>query len=420
MLRQHGRFLTFGLTLTFLSSFGQTFFIALFNQSLRADFDLSHSAIGAYYSMATLASGLAIAWLGRAVDWVDLRVFTALTCVALAGAALGMAWVPSAVVLVGVFFLLRLTGQGLLSHAALTTMSRYFDETRGKAMALAGLGYPLGEAVLPIATVALIAAFGWREVWAGIGVLLLVVALPTTLLLLRGHGERHRRHLAKIGAHDGGGPSGRAERLRARRQWSVSEVVRDPRFYLMIPVVISPGFIVTGFFFHQGHLIETKDWSVEWFATTFAIFAVSQLLTGLIVGPLVDRFSGTRLLPLFALPMALGLGAIALTSAPGVAAVFMIGLGITAGFAPTVVGSMWAEVYGVMHLGAIRAMATSLMVFGTATSPILMGVLIDAGLAMETMAWASVAYVLVGSGAVFLTFFRRRTRYGGPAASPRY
>ena len=173
MLRQHGRFLAFGLTLTFLSSFGQTFFIALFNESLRAEFALSHSAIGAYYSIATLASGLTIAWLGRAVDWVDLRVFTALVCVALAAAAFGMAWVPSALVLVGVFFLLRLTGQGLLSHAALTTMSRYFDETRGKAMALAGLGYPLGEAVLPVVAVGLMTAFGWRQVWFGIGILML-------------------------------------------------------------------------------------------------------------------------------------------------------------------------------------------------------------------------------------------------------
>ncbi len=398
LVKQHGRFIGFGLTLTFLSSFGQTFFVALFNDSLREEFGLTHTQIGSYYSLATLASALSIAWLGRMVDTIDLRVFTSVVCGALSLAAFGMASVPSATLLIGVFFVLRLTGQGLLSHTALTSMSRYFEETRGKAMSLAGLGYPLGEAVLPVLAVALMGAVGWRNVWAGIGVFMALIALPLALVLLRGHTARHALHLEVVdrAALHGSG-SGAA---RGQSQWTLHEVLRDVRFALLLPVVVSPGFIVTGFFFHQNHLVETKGWSVGWFATCFAIYAAGQVASGIAAGPLVDRYSGKRLLSVFALPMAAGLTALALSDAVAVAAVFMLGSGITAGLNPTVVGSMWAELYGARHLGAIRAMGTSIMVLGTAASPALMGALIDGGLSMEAMAWGAVGYVLLATTAV--------------------
>ena len=402
LVRQHGRFLGFGLSLTFLSSFGQTFFIALFNDSIRQEFGLSHSAIGGYYSLATLASGLSIIWLGRAVDRIDLRAFTALLCALLAVAAFAMAWVPRGLLIIGAFFLLRLTGQGLLSHTALTTMSRYFDETRGKAMSIAGLGYPIGEAILPALAVVLTGAFGWRMVWIGIGAFSLAVALPVTQLLLRGHADRHERHLASVGISvtsisSGSGQASRGGSPRSPRQWSLGEVLRGWLFWLMLPVVVAPGFIVTGFFFHQNHLVETKGWSAEWFATSFAVFAAGQLAVGLAAGPLVDRFSGARLLSYFTLPLAVALALLGSSNSPFIAAAFMLGLGVTAGLAPAVVGSMWAELYGVQHLGAIRSMATSVMVFGTAASPALMGSLIDQGVSMEGMAWASAAYVVLAS-----------------------
>ncbi|MGI9626816.1 MAG: MFS transporter, partial [Longimicrobiales bacterium] len=281
------------------------------------------------------------------------------------------------------------------------------------AMSIAGLGYPIGEAVLPTLAVVLMGAFGWRMVWFGIGVFLLAVALPVTQLLLRGHAERHKQHLSYMAARrrssgSASGPAQPGASVPNQRQWSLGEVLRGWLFWLMLPVVVAPGFIVTGFFFHQNHLVETKGWSAEWFATSFAIFAAGQLAVGLAAGPLVDRYSGARLLAYFTLPLAVALALLGASNDPFIAAVFMLGLGVTAGLAPTVVGSMWAELYGVQHLGAIRSMATSVMVFGTAASPALMGSLIDKGVTMEHMAWASAAYVVLAS-ALALVAVRRRS-----------
>lgn len=370
--------------------------------------------------MATLVSGFTLAWVGQRLDAADLRRFTAALCVALALAALGMTLTAGVGSLLLAFFLLRLTGQGLLSHTALTSMSRYFDAGRGKAMSIAGLGFPLGEAVLPLLTVLAIGALGWRQTWLVVCLFTAVVALPGTQLLLKGHGEREHRLRERLAQAEevafdpavasstrgdgepGGGSSG--------RQWTLRQVLRDPRFALMLPAVVAPGFIVTGFFFHQNHLVDAKGWTPEWFATCFAVFAFSQLATGVAAGPLVDRYGGRTLLPVFTLPMGLGLALLATGGSPWVAAAFMTGLGVTAGLNPTVVGSMWAEVYGVVHLGAIRAMAQSVMVFGTAASPILMGVLIDSGTRIDAMAWGALGWVFVSAALASLARARRVMR----------
>lgn len=421
LVRSHGRFLGFGLSLTFLSAFGQTFFISLFNDSIRTEFGLTHGSIGATYSLATLASGFTLAWVGGRLDATNLRWFTAALCVALGTAAFGMALTTGGATLLAVFFLLRLTGQGLLSHTALTSMARYFEAGRGKAMSIAGLGFPLGEAVLPILTVAAMGALGWRETWMVVGVFVIVVALPVTQLLLVGHDKREdalRRRLAESAnplrsepdAASGNDPTPGSGDPPTPRQWTLGEVLRDPRFALMLPAVVAPGFIVTGFFFHQNHLVATKGWTPEWFATCFVVFAIGQLVTGVVSGPLVDRFEGRRLLVLFTLPMGAGLTLLALASPAWVAVGFMLGLGVTAGLNPAVVGAMWAEVYGVVHLGSIRALAQSAMVFGTAASPVLMGTLIDRGVTIDTMAWGAVAWVVLGVVLVLVSGVGRAPR----------
>lgn len=411
LIRRHSRFLAFGFALTLFSSFGQTFFIALFNEQVYDAFDLSAGSYGGLYSLATLASGLTIIWLGQKVDSVDLRLFTALLFSAFALAALSMALAPVVAVLAAAVFLLRLTGQGLLGHTSMTSMARYFDAARGKAMSIASLGFPVGEAIFPSVAVALIFAVGWRQTWAVIAAAIIGVVLPLAMWLLRGHADRHRAHLQRLSDQQQQRDADpRYASSRRPRQWTRGQVLRDARFYLMLPVVMTPGFVVTGIFFHQTHLVHSKGWSMQWFAACFAIFAAAQVPTGLLAGPLIDRCTARRLLPAFVLPLAAGLFALTSSDQPFIAAVFMILAGMTSGLNGPVVGSMWAEVYGVQHLGAIRAVATSIMVFGTAGSPVAMGWLIDAAVPMNTIAVTCGVLALVNAAlaAIGLTLGRSR------------
>ena len=401
LLASDPRFLAFGFVLAFFSSFGQTFFISLFGNEIRTTFDLSHGDFGLCYSLATLVSGMTIIWLGRKIDSVDLRTFSTVVCGGLVLACFGMAVVPAVAVLGVVLFLLRLTGQGLLSHAAMTSMARYFDAGRGKAISIAGLGFPAGEAVLPIAAVVITQRIGWRQTWLAIAAGLFVIGIPLILWLLRGHEARHCAHLDHVAvAEDSTNADDRFAGL--GRQWTLAEVLHDPRFFVLLPAIMAPAFIVTGLFFHQVHLVESKGWSLTWFAGCFAVFAGAQLPAGLMAGPLVDRYGARRLLPLFLAPLMAGVAVLAMTRHWFAAPAFMGLTGLTAGLAGPIVGSMWAEMYGVRHLGAIRAMVTAVLVFGTAGSPVTMGWLIDVGVSMDTIAWLCCAYAAAGTALAWL------------------
>ncbi len=385
-VRENRRFLAFGLVLAWISSFGQTYFIALFSADIRAAFGLSHGGFGSIYSIATLASGLCLIWLGRQIDHVDLRLYSALVCAGLIAACFFMAATPSVALLYLAIFTLRLTGQGLMAHVSFTSMARYFDDQRGKAVSIATVGRSAGDAVFPLMAVALIATVGWRGTWIAIGAVLAVGLVPLVLWLLRGHGERHRRLLGRAGA----GTTGSAS---AARQWSRGDVLHDSRFYLILPAAIAPAFIMTGLFFHQVHLVESKGWSLTWFASCYIGYGAGTLAASLLSGPLIDRVGATRLFPFHLLPMGLALLVLAAFDHPAVALIYMIAAGVTAGASFTIVSAMWPESYGVAHLGAIRALVSAFMVFSTALSPVSMGWLIDLGVTIEAIAVMCLGYV---------------------------
>jgi MFS family permease len=145
--RANPRFLGFGFLLAFLSSAGQTYFIGVFGTEIQADFDLDTGSWGRIYMFGTLASALIINWSGSLIDRVDLRLFTGLILLGLAGACLLMASVSTPMLLIVAIFMLRQFGQGLASHAGITSMARYFDNNRGKAIALAAIGYSPPSAI---------------------------------------------------------------------------------------------------------------------------------------------------------------------------------------------------------------------------------------------------------------------------------
>ncbi|MDH5748246.1 MAG: hypothetical protein OEY85_02945, partial [Rhodospirillales bacterium] len=262
------------------------------------------------------------------------------------------------------------------------------------------LGFAAGEAILPLIAVSLIAVFGWRETWMLIGLVMAGVFIPLLLWLLRGHGERHRAHLESLRTETGDGSAP------AERTWTRSDVLHDPRFYLLAFILMAAPFILTGLFFHQVHLANFKNWNLEWLAACFVGFAVAKIITSLLTGPLIDRIGATRLLPTFLLPLGAALAVLGLFDHPAVALVYMIGGGVTTGASVTIGGALWAEIYGVANLGAIKALTSALMVFATALSPVSVGWLIDSGTSMNTISLLGFAYV-AAAVLVSLTLTRR-------------
>ena len=384
-LAQNRRVLAFGFLMAFCSSYGQTFFISVFGGEIRAEFALSHGTFGLIYSAATLVSGFCMILAGGQIDRIDLRRFTVAVCIGLVVASLLTGWTTSAFMLGVAIFALRLSGQGLMSHTALTAMARYFERDRGKAISMANLGFPAGQAIFPVIGVGLAAAIGWRETWFVLALILAVVVTPLLLWLLKGHGERHRQLEARTAQNE-------SDNASAARQWSALEVRRDPRFWLMAPGFLGLSFIGTGIIFHQVHLVEFKGWSLAWFAANYSFMAAASVVTSLVAGPLMDRISAVCMTPWYQIPALIAVLFLASSAGLWVIPVYMVLYGISIGITRVVISALWAEWYGVRHLGAIRALVAAMMVMASAASPVLFGWMIDRGITMNAVLYISAAY----------------------------
>lgn len=160
LIRHEWRLLLFAFLMTFWSAPGQTFFISLFSGEIRAELSLSDGEFGGIYSLATLLSAIVMVWSGTLVDKVDLKRFSIASVFGLSIGCGLMSFSAGVVSLFMAIFMLRQMGQGLMFITSTTAVVRYLDENKGKSTALAGMGYTVSEAIMPVLVVALILSLG--------------------------------------------------------------------------------------------------------------------------------------------------------------------------------------------------------------------------------------------------------------------
>ena len=386
-LSGNARWLAGGVLLTFFSSVGQTFFIASFAGAIRADFALSHGGFGLIYMIATLGSAITLVLIGKILDSVAVFKVAGVLIVLLSGATFLMSLANTITVLLLTIYLLRLLGQGMMTHTAMVAMGKWFVAERGLAVSITTTGHQLGEGLLPIALVALLALADWRVAWQLASVVLLLFALPLSYWCLSTPRSPSTKDL---------------QITETGRQWTRSEALRDAPFWAVCTGVLAPSFIGTSVFFHQVHLSELKSWSSEVVAGSFVVMAISSVIVGLITGQLVDRFTARKLLPFFLFPLSIGCALLSIGAAAWSMAVFMFLLGTSYGVSSAVFGAIWPEVYGTRHLGAIRSVVSAAMVFASALGPGLTGWLIDRGIGFEWQLLVMAIYCL----ATMLVLFR--------------
>jgi MFS family permease len=358
--RMNLKILGFGLLLTFFSSFGQTFLISIFVPEILATFVIDAAQFGMLYAAATLVSALCLPYLGRKIDHLPLRRISLAATLGLMAACLMLALAPNVLLLFSALLGLRLCGQGLLSLIASTTMARSFERGRGRALSFSALGYPLGEALLPLALVLLIQETGWRTSWGFMAGACLLILLPAILLLL--DGESRSSQVPKPG-------------FAPNRDLSL---LRDKRFYALLPSSLFLPLVLTALFLYQIPLAAEQGWSVQTMATAFVGFAVGRVAGSLLIGAWIDRYGALRLYPYVLLPICAGLLTLSLGSAPWPALVYLTLAGVSQGLAGPTMTALWAEVYGVAALGATKGTVATLGVFATAIGPPVLGLLLKA------------------------------------------
>ncbi len=374
---RHRRPLAFGGILIFLSSFGQTFYVSLFGAGFRAGFNLTDGDLGAMYGGATLASAITLTWVGRLIDRTTVRRYTWAAAILLAGACLLTAIAPFGLMLAVCFYFLRIGGQGLMMHTALTTTARTFPKDAGKAIGIVMLCFSLALAVLPPLAVAGINLIGWRAVWVAGAMVVIGGAMLATAMLPKG-GESDAI-------------------IRESRPASERALWRDHRMLLTLPVVYAAPFISTGFFFHQARLAQEKGWSLSWLAGWFAAYAVAQAVTNVTAGPVIDRLGPIRMLPIFLIPLAAAMLTLFFSTAAWTAPVYLILTGISSGIAATLATALWVELFGPERLARVRSTVQAGSIIASGASPALFGYLLDRGVPLSVQAIFCFIYIIFAS-----------------------
>ena len=383
----------FGFVLTLSSALGQTHFVSLFNAGWRAEFALSHGEIGALYSAATLAAAFFLPWLGRLIDDFDLRAYAAAVIVGLALAALAISAATQWWHLPMAFFLLRLCGQGLSSHTALTATARFAGGRRGKALALSGLGFAAGEALAPPLIAGLLLVWTWREVWTAAAAWQIIFILAAAQWALRGLPTRfaHRRD---ADADDG--------------HWTRAQVLRDSRFWRAAPALFAPSFIVTALLFHQSGLADHKAIDFRVWSSGLAAYSAAAVACSLGGGLLVDRFGGVAVAKFYLAPLTLAALTPIFFDFAALPFAYYALMGATVGLSLPAVNALWAEIYGVAHLGAVRALAQTMVALFSAAGPVIYGVILDSGAGWDFALWASAIWLCAAAALFAAAPMRKR------------
>ena len=380
----------FGFIFTFFSSFGQSFFLGLFNSSIRDALSITHGQFGTIYASATLLSSLIIIWVGKKIDDIDVFKFGSFVTLLLSFSCYFFSKVSSVTFLFIAIFLMRFSGQGLMSHTATTTISRYFTKSRGRALSIGWFGLSTAEFILPVFVIYLLTFMEWRNIWISISFVILFLPIISYFLI------------KKIKLDSREIDSDKNKKKSMIKNWKRIEVIKDYRFYIVCANMLAMPWIATGIFVYQSFILSSKNWGPYVIAQSFMAYSVLSVITLFIAGFLIDKFSSRKLLIYMNLPFLLSLFLIIVFDNPIISFLFLGLIGISNGLANVLGSATWAEVYGVKHIGSIKALTTALMVFSTAFGTAVFGLLIDNGFSIEEISIISGTYILLALIALFL------------------
>ena len=191
----------FGFIFTFFSSFGQSFFLGLFNAPIRNELGITHGEFGSIYASATICSSLLLVWVGKKIDEFQLLYYSLFVVTLLALSSLIFSLIDTVYLLIVGVFLMRFSGQGLMSHTSTTAISRFFERSRGKALSTIWFGLSTAEFILPVLVTYFLAILSWRTIWQGIAItiiILLPIVIINTIKLIKLESREEKKILKKL------------------------------------------------------------------------------------------------------------------------------------------------------------------------------------------------------------------------------
>ena len=328
-------------------------------------------------------------WFAKLIDRIDLRIYSLIISCGLTLACLGMFLLIKHIFFLFLIILaLRFFGQGAMVHAGETSLSRYFDKDRGKAISIGTFGGMFGVMVLPILAVYIMNNFDWYTVWLVASLSILIFFFPVFIFSLHKQNIRHNNFIYT-----------NKEDNSDQKSWKIREVILDKKFYIYLPISITTPFICTGLQFHQIFIINQKEWTLDMLAQSFVSLGIFSIIGLILGGPIIDKFDTKKTILYSLLPLFITIIVLIFFNGYTSIFIYMSLLGFTIGIGAPFIGALWAELYGLENLGGIKALLHASMVFASALSPVLFGLIIDIGFGILTI---SIICLLIISISTFL------------------
>ncbi|MFW6251373.1 MAG: MFS transporter [Alkalispirochaetaceae bacterium] len=370
--------LAFGTLGMVMSAPGQTVGVSVFTDYLIAELALSRTLLSLAYLVGTVGSALLLAKAGSLYDYFGGRILATCAGATLALVLIGLTSTPALSELLGGpvmafliisvgFFLLRFSGQGMLTLGSRNMVMEWFDERRGLANAVMGVSISFGFSYAPRVFDDLIQAFGWQGAWRSVAGVIVVFSL-LAFLFYRDTPEAHG--LLPDGPLRGRSRKTHAEAI-AGRAFTLSEARSTYSFWVFALTLMLAGLVLTAYTFHIVSIFRGAGMGREQAVGVFLPAAVVAVLFEFIGSYLSDYIKLKYLAMLQLLGVMILTVSIAFLRPGGMVISIVVGHGIMQGMFGIVSNVTWPRFFGRPHLGAISGFAMSLTVAGTAVGPYL-------------------------------------------------
>ena len=379
------KLLVYGFLIVFFASYGQTFFISIFNFEIRSHYNLSDGEFGLVYAIATILSSFLLISFAKLIDYIDLRIYSFIISIGMFLACLTMFFfINNILFLLLTIFTLRFFGQGAMTHAGETSMARYFGKNRGKAISVSTLGGMSGVMLLPMFIIYLMKYFTLNQIWLGAS-FSIILLIPILFFLLNDQSTRHINFKKNI-SNDS-----------INQKWRTRDLIKQKKFYIYLPLSIASSFISTGLMFHQIFIFNQKGWNLTMLGNGFLFLGIFSIVGLIIGGPIIDRFNTRKTVLTALLPLFLALLVLLFFNNYFFLLLYMSLYGLNHGLTAPFIGALWAEIYGVESLGIVKALLHAGVVFSSALSPLVFGYLIDFGFGISSIVSISMLIIIVST-----------------------
>lgn len=383
-----------------VTSPGQTFGVAVFNESLRETLDLSRSSLALAYMLGTLLAAVPIIYVGSLMDRFGLRASTTVAVILFGGACVLTSRVNSFTTLLLAFFLLRLLGPGTLAFLSGNTLSFWFHRRLGTAEGIRQVGTAGAIALVPIFHLWLKQHHGWRDSYVILGVIVWSLMLPVMLFLFRNRPEEVGQTLDGL-PEEIQDDEAESAKTPSRVDYSLNETVRMSSFRVVVGGSGLFSMILTAVIFSLLSIFRDRGLAESSATAMMSVFAISMAGMNLVSGWLADRYPASRMLGVGLTLLATGIVFLLLMTSHWQGLIVGLLLGSAQGLYSGASGPLWARYYGRLHIGKIRGMLMTANVACSSLGPFLAGSVRDL---TDSYDWILILFALVTLPVAALAF----------------